>query len=524
MSGDTSNADKIDQKLDFIEMDQAQRTALAGLRPTIERTIGEALDKFYSKVRATPETAAFFRDDTHIDHAKTKQMEHWSLISSGNFDRDYVDAVTRIGNVHAKLGLEPNWYIGGYTFILDALLTEIITSQLGGAFGRTRKAQIASQGVSAVVKAAMIDMDYAISVYLDALANERAKVEAEKAQAKAEQDQAVQAINHALERLSKGDLEFKINETLPDGFVAMGENYNSAVEALRLTLAEVRTTSVKIDSATNNLSASADSLSGRTEQQAASLEQSSAALHQLNESMNSTSKTASDAAHRVGEAEVQARNSGEIVDKAVSAMGLISSSSSKIGSIIGVIDDIAFQTNLLALNAGVEAARAGEAGKGFAVVAQEVRDLAQRCASAANEIKGLITESAGQVKTGVTLVEETGNALGEIIDSFSSVQELVNAISMAVQQQTSGLAEISSAVSQMDQITQHNAAMVQDNANEIHGLRGEADVLMTKVNRFLTRVPDTQSLSAGQERRHDNVEPHSAQASGYPGAGLGDAA
>lgn len=509
MSGDAKNADKINQKLDFVGLDHAQRAALAELQPIVKRTVGQALDRFYRKVRATPQTAAFFRDDTHIDHAKAKQIDHWSLISSGAFDSGYVDAVTRIGHVHARLGLEPNWYIGGYTFILDALLTEIITSSLGGAFGRTRKAQATSRGVSAVIKAAMIDMDYAISVYLDVLAQERAKIEVEKAQAKAEQDQAIEVINHALEQLSKGDLEFRIDEALPDDFTAMGENYNSAVEALRLTLAEVHVTSVKIDAATNNLAASADSLSGRTEQQAASLEQSSAALHQLNESMNSTSKTASDAAHQVSEAEVQARSSGEVVDRAVSAMDLISSSSAKIGSIIGVIDDIAFQTNLLALNAGVEAARAGEAGKGFAVVAQEVRDLAQRCASAANEIKGLITESSGQVKTGVTLVEETGKALGDIITSFSSVHELVSAISMAVKQQTVGLAEISGAVTQMDQITQQNAAMVQDNANEIHGLRADAEVLMSRVNRFLARVSTETSQFAEQKRpqEHANREP-----------------
>ena len=486
MSHASPEKSEIADKLNFVGMGKPQLLALAALKPLIDANVGPALDRFYSHATSKPETARHFRDPSHIKHAKQKQVDHWGLIATGKFDNDYVDGVTRIGKVHAKLGLEPQWYIGGYSLILEELVIKIIETKLGG-FGREKKTREAGQGVAAVVKAALIDMDYAISVYLDELSAERAKAEAEQARLKAEQDKALQALSTALDHLADNDLEYRFTEALPADFAAMGENFNNAVESLRSTLADVRHTSAEINEAASNLAAAADNLSGRTEQQAASLEESSAALHELNESMRSSARTANDATAQVSEAESQARKSGAVVEKAITAMGAIEKSSSRIGSIIGVIDDIAFQTNLLALNAGVEAARAGEAGKGFAVVAQEVRELAQRCANAAKEIKDLITVSSDQVKSGVELVEETGAALGVIITQVASVQQLVKDISAATQQQTAGLGEISGAVSEMDQITQSNATMVQENTEEIHRLRNDVDVLLSKIKRFKTR-------------------------------------
>ena len=161
-------------------------------------------------------------------------------------------------------------------------------------------------------------------------------------------------------------------------------------------------------------------------------------------------------------------------------------SSDEIGKIIGVIDEIAFQTNLLALNAGVEAARAGEAGRGFAVVAQEVRELAQRCANAAKEIKGLISASSEQVQNGVYLVEKTGATLTEIIHHITGVQTLVAEISAATAEQSTGIAEVTSAVHDVELITQKNAAMVEENNAEIHGLRQRVELLSDKIERFRT--------------------------------------
>jgi hypothetical protein len=173
----------------------------------------------------------------------------------------------------------------------------------------------------------------------------------------------------------------------------------------------------------------------------------------------------------------------------------------KIATIISVIDEIAFQTNLLALNAGVEAARAGEAGRGFAVVAQEVRELAQRCAGAAREIKGLISASSAQVTNGVHLVEETGGALSQIIAHVTDVRKLVTQISDAAEEQSTGISQVTRAVQEVEHITQRNAAMVEENNAEIHGLRQRVGVLSEKIERFKTREPHAQFGMGSYDRR-----------------------
>ena len=317
-------------------------------------------------------------------------------------------------------------------------------------------------------------------------ADETNRRAAERARIEAEQKQALNALSDVLQQLAEGNLEVGMRSDLADDFVEMADTYNHAVEALRQTLSDVRGATVEIKGGTGNLASSADDLARRTEQQAAALEESSRALRHLSDVVRSTADRAKQTAQSVNETQVFATRSGEVVAKAVGAMGEINRSSEKIATIIGVIDEIAFQTNLLALNAGVEAARAGEAGRGFAVVAQEVRELAQRCANAAREIKGLISASSGQVQNGVQLVEETGQALAEIISHVSGVQRLVAEISAATGEQSTGIHEVSKAVHDVELITQQNAAMVEENNAEIQGLRQRVDMLSDKVNRFRT--------------------------------------
>ncbi|MBB3590983.1 methyl-accepting chemotaxis protein [Rhizobium sp. BK529] len=314
-------------------------------------------------------------------------------------------------------------------------------------------------------------------------ANSRA---AERARIEAEQKHALNALSDVLHQLAQGNLETGMRNDLAADFVEMADTYNHAVEALRQTLSDVRSATVEIKGGTGNLASSADDLARRTEQQAAALEESSRALRHLSDVVRSTADRAKQTAQSVDATQAFASRSGEIVAKAVDAMGEINRSSEKIATIIGVIDEIAFQTNLLALNAGVEAARAGEAGRGFAVVAQEVRELAQRCAKAAREIKELISASSGQVQSGVQLVEETGQALAEIIAHVGGVQRLVAEISAATGEQSTGLHEVSKAVHDVELITQQNAAMVEENNAEIQGLRHRVDMLSEKVDRFRT--------------------------------------
>ncbi|QEE44139.1 HAMP domain-containing protein [Rhizobium sp. WL3] len=316
--------------------------------------------------------------------------------------------------------------------------------------------------------------------------HESAQRAQERARVEADQRSALEALSSVLEALANGQLNVSMREDLPEDFVAMASTYNQAVEALRATLEEVRAASSDINAGTENLAVSADDLARRTEQQAAALEESVRALSHLSDVVRTTADGAGRTAQSVKSARDHARQSGVVVRKAVEAMAEISRSSEKISTIIGVIDEIAFQTNLLALNAGVEAARAGEAGRGFAVVAQEVRDLAQRCANAAKEIKTLISVSGGQVRSGVELVENTGAALQSIIDQVEEVQSLVESISAATREQSTGISEVTSAVRDVELITQQNAAMVEENNAEIHGLRQRVDILMQKISRFRT--------------------------------------
>ncbi|OLP59752.1 chemotaxis protein [Xaviernesmea oryzae] len=296
--------------------------------------------------------------------------------------------------------------------------------------------------------------------------------------------QATSGLANGLKRLSSGDLSFQLTERFADDFESLRADFNLAVDQLRRTLSSVADATSSIDGGSREISRSADDLSRRTEQQAASLEQTAAALDQITANVSNSSKRAEEARAVAVQANENARLSGAVVSDAVDAMSKIEQSSNQISSIIGVIDEIAFQTNLLALNAGVEAARAGEAGKGFAVVAQEVRELAQRSAQAAKEIKELIRNSSGEVQSGVKLVSQTGDALKTIEGFIVTINQHMDAIATSAREQSVGLSEVNTAVNQMDQVTQQNAAMVEETNAAGSTLATEAARLKDLVSHF----------------------------------------
>jgi methyl-accepting chemotaxis protein len=313
---------------------------------------------------------------------------------------------------------------------------------------------------------------------------ERIEREQQKAKEAADVKFAVDNLAAGLSKLSDGDVSYRIGQPFTATLDGVRNDFNMSAEKLQSALTRVAQNAGGIGAGANEIKSAADDLAKRTEQQAAAVEETAAALEEITTTVKDSTKRAQEAGLIVSRAKAGAEQSGEVVRRAVVAMEQISKSANEISNIIGVIDEIAFQTNLLALNAGVEAARAGEAGKGFAVVAQEVRELAQRSANAAKEIKALITTSNDQVQQGVQLVGDTGKALATIVTEVQEINRHVVSIVESAQEQSSGLQQINTAVNQMDQDTQKNAAMVEETNAASHNLAKEVASLNQLLAQF----------------------------------------
>lgn len=306
---------------------------------------------------------------------------------------------------------------------------------------------------------------------------------------------ATSGLAAGLKRLAQGDLAFKLADAFAPEFEPLRHDFNASVKQLGDTLLSVSESVSIINSGTREISNGSNELSGRTERQAATLEQTAAALNAVTAKVTEAFEIAKEARSVADDANRSAMASGKVVAQTVEAMDQIQESSKQINNIIGVIDQIAFQTNLLALNAGVEAARAGEAGKGFAVVAQEVRELAQRSAQAAKEIKDLIGRASANVASGVELVSHTGAALGDIGRFIADINQRMEALAASAREQATNLSEVNSSMGQLDQVTQQNASMVEETTAASITLASEAERLRELVTQFeLGRTqPDTRT-------------------------------
>jgi methyl-accepting chemotaxis protein len=326
--------------------------------------------------------------------------------------------------------------------------------------------------------------------------NEEERQRHTEAEARTVQEQAIatKTLAEGLARLSRGDLTVRMNEGFSESYRQIKEDFNITIERLHETIRSLAQATSEVSSASAEITASTTDLSQRTEEQAASLEQTSASMTHISATVKKNAANAQQANQSAASTRDVATRGGQVVADAVVAMAKIEQSSGKIADIIGVIDEIARQTNLLALNAAVEAARAGEAGRGFAVVASEVRSLAQRSAQAAKDIKDLITNSSGLVKEGVALVNRAGGSLDEIVGSIKTVAEIVAGIAAASIEQSAGIEQVNKALTQMDEVTQQNSALVEENAATAKTLEVQAKAMDERVAFF--RVEEEGAASA----------------------------
>jgi methyl-accepting chemotaxis protein len=313
---------------------------------------------------------------------------------------------------------------------------------------------------------------------------EQRKLADARAQAAEEQAKIVSLLADGMVKMAEGDLTHRLGEGFTESYRQIKDDFNAMAERLQQTIGSIVVATREIANASAELSGSTTDLSQRTEEQAASLEQTSASMEEISATVRKNAENAQQANQSANNTRAVADRGGQVVAKAVDAMARIEESSRKISDIISVIDEIARQTNLLALNAAVEAARAGEAGRGFAVVASEVRSLAQRSSQAAKDIKDLITNSNNQVKDGVDLVNRAGAALHEIVDSIKNVVQTVSDIANASIEQATGLDEVNRALTQMDEVTQQNSALVEENAATARTLEQQSKVMDERVAAF----------------------------------------
>ncbi|AOG08434.1 methyl-accepting chemotaxis protein [Agrobacterium sp. RAC06] len=472
----------------------------------------QAIQTFYAQLDATVANA---RDPAKIEEtrsniATTARLSdiRKALTALDEASQKVADERTALQNAAFETGTK-TLIAGGLTAALIAvamgiLLTRSLAAPLRGMTVAMRKL---AEGDTAIDTPAMGRRDElgsmaaAVEVFrANAIAARKLEADAKQQQSLTEAERAERArldrarsetmtqatatLAGGLAELAKGNLTVRLEQPFAEEFETLRKDFNEAVSQLAETLSAVAHTTNSIDTGSREISGSTNDLSRRTEQQAASLEETAAALDEITVNVRHASNRVEEARAAASDAAHSAETSGTVVASAVEAMGRIEQSSQSISNIIGVIDEIAFQTNLLALNAGVEAARAGDAGKGFAVVAQEVRELAQRSAQAAREIKDLIRVSTEEVSKGVKLVSDTGAALKTIESFITTVNVQMNAIATSAKEQATGLAEVNTAVNQMDQFTQQNAAMVEETSAASAGLATESTRLRQLVQRF----------------------------------------
>lgn len=479
----------IKARQDFMGMNESDFRSLRSIQALIDQDLRKSLEKLYTQIRRTPQARAFFSSESHIAQAHRAQQAHWQRIAAADFGPDYVRKVQGIGAAHARIGLEPSLYIGGYGVILNHLLRAVIDDGLkrGGLLSRItgRQAGQVADSVSALSKAVLIEIDLTVSCYLDKIEQKRLELQAEQERRAEEDRYVIDVLGKALTALANGDLVCRIDkDRIPDRLDALRQHFNRTAEKLEQSLQKISSNASDVALNAEGIRQSAEYLSQRSEQQAATQEEMSAALLQITQGVGKTADETQKANHMADMVRTDAEQAGKVVQDAVDAMSRIETSSAEIAGIISIINEISVQTNILALNAGVEAARAGDVGRGFAVVANEVRALAQRSADAATEISSLIGLSGSNVKSGSVHVNDAGAALRRIVTQIHEINNTVASIATSTHGQSVSITELSNAMGELELTTQKNASAAEESASSARKLVETSDSLTQLVSEF----------------------------------------
>jgi methyl-accepting chemotaxis protein len=456
--------DTIDQVLSKFDLGRDSVKAAGALAMPL---MDQVLDHFYSFATSDPDSMRFFPDRAMMNHARQEQKRHWELLFAGRFDDTYLRSADRLGRVHFKIQLPFLLYLSGYSHATSQIQT-LLLKNARGLTGAARRVRL-GRDLPLLTRAFGMDMHYAIKAYFAAQMEEQAS--------------AFDHIRAGIDRAQP--IPDPSTSNYPARYDDIRLSFNRLIGTFRDVLNRIQSASANIEQHASEMTIAAEDLSRRTETQAATLEQTAAAVEQITATVRSSAAATVETDQVVGQAQHNAERGNAVVQQSVQMMRDIASASAQIADIVTVIDDMAFQTNLLALNAGVEAARAGDAGRGFAVVASEVRNLAQRASDSAKQIKILIQKSTELVDHGVRLADQAGDALGSIVTEVGRATVLMSQVANSSQEQSTGLTEIATGVAQLDQVTQHNAAMAEETVAAITSMQHSARALSQLVNEFV---------------------------------------
>jgi len=446
-----TDAPSLQSRLDFIGIDRSTRDALREARPLIAKTLPGLLDKFYAHLGKYPQVARLFAEPAAIRRAKQAQIDHWTSLANAKFDDAYVQSVTQIGQTHSKLGIEPRWYIAGYSLIITGLAKAIDTELGDGWFASPAAREKKALVQAAITRAAMLDMDLAISVYLDV----------------AKQEQLLAT------RKMADDFESTVGQIINNVSSASHE-LEAAAGTLTRTAEKTQQLSTSAASASTHVSANVQSVASATEEMTTS-------VNEIGRQVTASTGIAEEAVRQIEQTDV--------------GISELSRTAERIGDVLKLITSIAAQTNLLALNATIEAARAGDAGRGFAVVASEVKALASQTAKATEDISQQIEGIQSATQSSVASIKRIGGTIKQISEIAAGIAAAVEQqgaatgqISRNVQEVAGGTARVAGNIGDVSQGANATGAASAQVLSSAHALSQESGRLKQELEKFLRNV------------------------------------